>query len=96
MNAIARAGWKPNCSLWEEPNTLMHKITAVLLYSTSGNPPARRFTMFRTDTHGFDEIHKQMHDEDCFCYQVGASCIIEQVRITLKGETVSLHCFCQD
>ena len=74
----------------------MHEVIAVPLYSTSGNPPARKFTMFRTDTHGFDEIHKQMHDEDCFCYQVGASSIIEPVRPTLKEKPVSLHCFCQN
>ena len=34
MNAMSAEGWTPNLSLWEEPGTLMDKISSVTVWDS--------------------------------------------------------------
>ena len=68
---LAEHGWNPKLAVWEEPQTLLQKITKVELYSNSGEPPEKRFTMYCTDRHGLYQIHKKMKENNCITNEVG-------------------------
>lgn len=60
--------WEPDLSLWEEPNTLMSRLRAVLIRSDNTD---RTFNMYHTDEIGRGDIVSLIESGVYYCDEVG-------------------------